>query len=768
MSNTEFTSGSTPSRQNPGKALQPYDFDDYQNDVAPHTVRAFNGRMILRSLQRYWWQALTIWAVGSLSLMVLTYYKIKPMYEALAQIRVDQGADKIFAATSGIQINFDEYKETQVRTMTNPTVLFAALAAHPELTQLPRLRQSEDPEAEIRASLLVAIVPRTNLIQIQMTSEDPIEAVSTVNAVVDSFLKVANEATNSERQLRIEDLRKVNEERKKAVADKRNEVAEAIKKYGNIEVDNVKNKDAASVDQYIELTRELIRVQIDRYAADALYHQLDNDRSAPTARILAPQQLDQQLQIMFNEHPKVAELQRKIDQSEVQLKRAMTTAKKNSNDPAITRPKRELEQHKQHLRQLREELMPSLTTQLGSQNPTEDPVEGLRQAKILVDTLTSRETAIQARMTGISIASREAGNQQFALQILNTDMARAEQVQVSIQQTFDQAFYELRNPPAHCSLQFRAKPTAHPNSNNRFKMMAISPLGMLVAVVSILVLMEKQAARVADPDELPGRLNLQVLGVVPPLPQIKPNSSYAAGGSPGAGDYRSQRQLDEFVQSLDHLRVALVNGKGAHGQERRCILITSACGSEGKTTLAAQLAERCVNAGLTTLLIDGDLRNPTLSRVLDVPDRLGLVNVLRDEIGVEEALTVVGGAGGFHLLPAGTPRVDPSRLLHGDRLGKMLAQLRESFDIVIVDAPPVLPVPDALTIGRWTDGAVLAVRYDTSRFPLVERANRRLASVGVHVIGAVVNGVKSSSSSYYGSYYPTTSMPQPDHTMLDV
>ena len=68
-------------------------------------------------------------------------------------------------------------------------------------------------------------------------------------------------------------------------------------------------------------------------------------------------------------------------------------------------------------------------------------------------------------------------------------------------------------------------------------------------------------------------------------------------------------------------------------------------------------------------------------------------------------MTVIGDAGGFHLLPAGTPRVDPSRLLQGERLGKLLAQARESFDMIIVDAPPVLPVPDALIIGRWTDGA---------------------------------------------------------------
>jgi Mrp family chromosome partitioning ATPase len=75
--------------------------------------------------------------------------------------------------------------------------------------------------------------------------------------------------------------------------------------------------------------------------------------------------------------------------------------------------------------------------------------------------------------------------------------------------------------------------------------------------------------------------------------------------------------------------------------------------------------------------------------------------------------------------------------------------------MVIVDAPPVLPVPDALTIGRWVDGAVLAVRFDNSRYPLVERANRRLAAVGVPVLGAVINGVRGSEGSYYGSYYPS-------------
>src|SRR4029077_18419540 len=124
-------------------------------------------------------------------------------------------------------------------------------------------------------------------------------------------------------------------------------------------------------------------------------------------------------------------------------------------------------------------------------------------------------------------------------------------------------------------------------------------------------------------------------------------------------EFRAQRQLDEFVQSLDHLGVVLCARPDPWGSDRHCVLITSAIGSEGKTTLAAQLAERCVNAGRMTLLIDGDLRNPTLSRMRDVSENPGLINVLRSTVAPEEAIIVIGDAGGFHLLPAGTPRIDP-------------------------------------------------------------------------------------------------------------
>ena len=438
---------------------------------------------------------------------------------------------------------------------------------------------------------------------------------------------------------------------------------------------------------------------------------------------------------------------------------------RNKMDPSVQKPLKDMMEAQKDLNALWKEMKPTLEawarrgiTQVGG-GPADNP---MKSAEAALAALKAQELSLTDKLNTLNVRQRMEGASGLALQFDHMDLGRAEAYLDIISRNLADLRFQLKSPILRVKKEFPAKPSQR-GTNNRLKVMAVAPVGMLFGVLCLMVFLELHAGRVVDPEELSARVRVPVVGVVPPLPQVRPQ----AGLFSGRDEFKAQRQLDQFVQSLDHLRVALCSGRDAWGRDRRVILITSACGSEGKTTLAAQLAERCVNAGLHTLLVDGDLRNPTLSRMLDVPNNRGLINVLRGECLPDEAISVVGGAGGFHFMPSGTPKVDPSRLLHGDRLGKFLAQAREGFDIVIVDAPPVLPVPDALTIGRWTDGAVLAVRCDTSRFTLVEKANRRLATVGVPVIGAVVNGVRVAESTY-GSYYPSYAYTDDRSAPLDV
>jgi succinoglycan biosynthesis transport protein ExoP len=275
-----------------------------------------------------------------------------------------------------------------------------------------------------------------------------------------------------------------------------------------------------------------------------------------------------------------------------------------------------------------------------------------------------------------------------------------------------------------------------------------TPFAVLCAVLGLVVLLEIRSGRVADPDVLSSRVKHEVFSIAP-LPNIRP-------GEDATGEKAEQR-LARFVQSLDHLRVAICEGTGTAG-EARCVMITSATGGEGKTTLSAHLAARCANAGTSTLLIDADMRRASLGRLLDVPVGPGLGDVLGGDIDLDEALITVQ-AGGFHFLSAGTPGRDPSRVLKSARLSELISRLRQTYDLVIIDTPPVLPVADALIMGRWADGAVVAARFDASRLPLVERANRQLALAGIPVLGVVVNGVRGQDATYGNyaysyNYYP--------------
>ena len=279
-----------------------------------------------------------------------------------------------------------------------------------------------------------------------------------------------------------------------------------------------------------------------------------------------------------------------------------------------------------------------------------------------------------------------------------------------------------------------------PSNNKRLKYMAAAPVGLLFMILGLFCLLEVKAERVADPDMLSTRVRSEVYAL-PPLPT--PRAMRKLSG-PEADD-----QIEQFIQRLDHLRFA-VCGNPSELRKGRCVLITSAIGGEGKTTLAAQLAARCGNAGMSTLLIDADLRRAALCQLLDVPEGPGLSDMLKEEATTDDAVIPVQG-GTFYLLRAGTPIRDASSIFQNRNLGLLISQFRRDYDLIIIDSPPILPVPDALILGRWVDGAVLAARYDKSRFPQVDRARRQLDNAGIAIMGTVINGMRNADS-YYGRY----------------
>jgi capsular exopolysaccharide synthesis family protein len=173
----------------------------------------------------------------------------------------------------------------------------------------------------------------------------------------------------------------------------------------------------------------------------------------------------------------------------------------------------------------------------------------------------------------------------------------------------------------------------------------------------------------------------------------------------------------------------------------RVVLVTSAVGGEGKTTLASHLAASLARAWRKTLFIDGDLRNPAAHQQFGLPAGPGFAEALRGEVEFGDAVRPTP-LSRLWVLTAGKCDNHALQALAQEGLGGAFERLKEQYDFLVVDTSPVLPVPDALLLGQHADAVLLAVLRDVSRLPAVHYARQRLEGLGIRVLGAVVLGEK--------------------------
>lgn len=717
--------------------------DEHVDSLDARPARPINARVALQALRRYGWQILCLWALGSVGLTGLIYYKVKPGYEATAWLEVKPLNKYALAAPSGPAPDMESFMQTQVQLLTSPDVLGKALL-DPRVVGLGLVRDTLDPKAKLRELLHVTIPPKTSLILVGITTPHRDEGPIVINAVVDAYLAEASTWTDEETRRQLEQLQTLKDRYRNDVDRYRKELEILVEKTGNADPNSPLQFEA---ERYRQYRAQLNKVEIERIEADVALGVLREARrqDQTTAPQADPVDTEALLRRAFQSDPDVIALLADKHEAQEALADTLRMARKGHNDAASRIHRQHIEQVDAQLNQLWAEKGPLLRAAITADPKLGDPIAiELRAAELKLAKLREEEDRLRATVDAMHATSRNEGNDILKAQFTRSEFDSATEMYRRASQMLESLSQEAHGS-ARISRISEARPSQLPARDNRMALMAMAPLGLIVALVGLFVLVEARAARVADPDDLAMRLHVGVIGVVPPLPPTRPGR-----GPKALRDQR--RRVEEYVQSLDHLRVTLC--ASARADQHRCVMITSASGGEGKTTLAAQLASRCVNAGLSTLLVDADLRRPSLSALLEIPAGPGLSEVLLGTITPEEAFVPVTSAGGFHLLSAGTGRHDPSRLLQGDRLGQLVARLRDAFDVVLIDVPPILPVPDALLIGRWTDGAIVAVRHDASRFPLVDRAQRKLIGLGIPVLGAVLNGCRPSEASYgaYGYY----------------
>ena len=189
------------------------------------------------------------------------------------------------------------------------------------------------------------------------------------------------------------------------------------------------------------------------------------------------------------------------------------------------------------------------------------------------------------------------------------------------------------------------------------------------------------------------------------------------------------------------------------GNECKCIGVTSSMPGEGKSTTAANLAISLGQIGKRVILVDCDMRLPTVAAKFRVNAVPGLSDFLVGHAPIEDALRNAERHG-IHLLPAGNIPPDATGLLEARQLERLFAALRKNYDYIIVDLPPVITVPDASILSKYLDGYLMVVRERETEHRAVKEMLRRLQMTEAKILGFVVTGSDSEGQkSKYGSYY---------------
>ncbi|MCS7046912.1 MAG: CpsD/CapB family tyrosine-protein kinase, partial [Gemmataceae bacterium] len=267
--------------------------------------------------------------------------------------------------------------------------------------------------------------------------------------------------------------------------------------------------------------------------------------------------------------------------------------------------------------------------------------------------------------------------------------------------------------------------------SRQIKVAGAGSVGMFGLLLFGVAFLEFRSRKVGSSTEVASGLGIPVVGTVPPLPE--PARRPLPGGASQYDAYWQSR----LMESIDSIRTLLLHA--SRGEALRVIMVSSAVGGEGKTSLASQLAASLARAWKRTLLIDGDLRNPAVHKLFNVPLDPGFSEVLRGEAEPTQAIQATP-VSRLWTMPAGRWDAHTVQALAQDHVRQLFHDLKQQYDFIVVDSCPVLPVADSLLLAQHVDGVLMSVMRDVSRLPAIWTTQQRLHSLGIRTLGAVVIG----------------------------
>ena len=279
------------------------------------------------------------------------------------------------------------------------------------------------------------------------------------------------------------------------------------------------------------------------------------------------------------------------------------------------------------------------------------------------------------------------------------------------------------------------------------------PMGLMFGLLvggGLAFLRDWRDDRYRSVEEIKDSMGVPVLGTIPRLPEGLP--------APLAGQQAMLEPTSAVAEACRTIRTAIYFG--APKERCRTVHITSPAASDGKSTLASNLAITMAQAGKRVLLIDADLRLPVQHSIFGVHHEYGLGSVVYGKATLDQAIQPTA-VSGLEILPCGPKPTHPTELLNSPMFNELLEVLSDRYDQVIIDSPPVMGIADSRIIAASCDLTVLVLRSEKSTRRVSELARDGLGSVGANLLGIVINQVDATVDHSYGYYdYSRSRSPQ--------
>ncbi len=688
-------------------------------------------------LRRHGWKMLGFVALVVLCTVIVSL-RLAPIYESTATIDIDRrmptgvlGDD----STQAVNNDADQFLATQVKLIQSDSVLRPVVEKYKlrevEPDALERAVDSSDTSKEAPIELKplrVARPPNTYILQISYRSQHRQLAADVANAIAQSYLAhsyaIRYKATASlsefmERQL--EELR--------AKMEKSSEALARFER--DLNLINPEEKTSILTARLLELNSEYTKAQADRVRKEAAYN------SVQSGSLAAAQASDQGEALK-----KLAE-----DLGQAQQKFAEGRTIYGANHPEYKKLQTRVSELENQLDAARKNVGRRAQVEYYEAVDREDKLENaVKETKAEYDSLNSRSFEYQT-------LKREAEGDK---------------------KLYEELVRRIREAGINASFQnssIRIADAARPGLRPVFPKISLNALlaFLFASLFSIgaAVLSDVLDNTVRDPDQVSRLMNTEVIGSLPavknwrrhlsPIQRIQVLNGSANGSSNGTeiealvhANGSGDRALSNYEEAIRTLRNSILLTD--FDRRLRSVLLTSASPSEGKSTVAAHLAATHAGQHKRTLLIDGDLRRPSVHRLYQVPNSVGLSNVLLQQISWRDAVIRIDDLQGLDVLPAGPSTRRASDVI-GTGLSELVEEAAREYDLVVLDAPPLLGFAEPLQMATAVDGVIVVARAgDTSRKAL-NSVIATLTRLRANLVGVVLNEVHREVSAGYYYYY---------------